>query len=443
MLSRLFDLLRERFLLPGTAAAAVGSNAAWLMLDKMARAGLALTVGAWVARQLGPTQFGELSYAVTLIVLFQGVCNLGADGLIVRDIARSPDRAAEILGTAFRLRLLAGLGCWAAATGLVALLRPQDTQAILLTAIVGASLVFQAADTIDLWFQSQSRNAYPVRAKLAAYTVANVVRVGMLLNNAPLWAFALAAVVDAAALAGALAVVYSRSKVQQAWHHSWVRAWRLLRESAPFMVSGVAALLYMRIDQIMIREMLGEEALGIYSAAVPLSHVWAVVPVALATALAPFVARKKAEGEVAYMSAIARVFQVFAAISVLVTMVTALLAEPLVFLLYGQAYAAAAPVLALHVMANVFIFMGVAQGLWLINEGHGRMTLYRTGLGAVVCIAGNWLLIPRFGLMGSAAVTVLAQFVAAVASNALFAPRILKLQMLAFVPPLPWRRPGR
>ena len=441
MLRRFIERVRARILPQSKAGAAVGSNVAWLMLDKLVRAGLALTVGAWVARHLGPTGFGELSYAVTLIVLFQGVCNLGADGIIVRDIARSPDRAAEILGTAFRLRLLVGLCCWGVAVGLVALLRPQDTQAIALTAIVGASLVFQAADTVDLWFQSQSRNAYPVKAKLTAYALANAVRIGLLLNHAPLWTFALAAVIDAVALASALAVVYPSFKTQQPWRASWSHAGRLLRESLPFMVSGVSALLYMRIDQIMIREFLGEQQLGIYSAAVPLSQVWAVVPVALATALAPYVARKKAESEAAYMDALEQVFRLFAALSVVVTVATALLAQPLIALLYGPAYAAAAPVLALHVVANIFIFMGVAQGLWLINEGHGRMTLYRTGLGAIVSVVGNWLLIPHFGLLGSAAVTVLAQFVAAVASNALFAPHILKLQLLAFVPRLPRRRP--
>jgi len=400
---------------------------------------LALTVGAWVARHLGPSRFGELSYAVTLIALCQGLTNLGADGIIVRDLARNPQNAAVILGTAFRMRLIAGVLCWTLATVVVVLLRPQDPNAAVLIAIIGASLVFQAAETVDLWFQSQSRNVWTVKAKLISYAIANAVRIGLLLSNAPLWAFAIAALIDVVLLALALAQVYRRFPVPQPWLYSWAQGRQLLRESTPFMVGGLAALLYMRIDQLMIREMLGEQSLGFYSAAVPLSQVWAVIPVTLATALAPSIARMKAEGEEAYMAALFRVFRVFAGLSVLVTVCTALLADSIVQALYGPAFAPAGRVLALHVFSNIFIFMGVAQGLWLVNEGLGRVTLYRTGLGAVVCVLGNWALIPRFGLTGSAAVTVFAQFVATVASNAIFAPRILRLQLLSFVPPMPWR----
>lgn len=427
------DFLRAR-----PAASAIASNAGWLIFDKMMRMALALTVGAWVARHLGPSQFGELSYAITLIALCQGIANLGADGIIVRDLSRNPEAAPVVLGTAIRLRLGAGIACWTAACGLAILLRPHDTNAAILIAIIGASLVLQSAETVDLWFQSQSRNAWTVKAKLVSYIIANALRIGMLLNDAPLWAFALAAAADAALLAIALTTVYRQFPTPSLWHYSWTQGRRLLHESAPFMVGGLAALLYMRIDQLMIREMLGERALGFYSAAVPLSQVWAVIPVTLATALAPYISRMKAAGEIAYMAALSRVFRLFAAISLVVTVITALLAERIIQLLYGTAFAPAGQVLALHVFSNLFIFMGVAQGLWLVNEGLGRVTLYRTGLGVIVSVLGNWLLIPRFGLMGSAAVTVMAQFVAAVASNAIFAPHILKLQLLSFLPSMNW-----
>jgi len=422
-----------------SGAASFAKNAGWLILDKVVRMGLALTIGAWVARYLGPSRFGELAYAVTLIALCQGLANLGADGLIVRDLARNPQKAATILGTAFRLRLMVGGLCWAGATALVYLLRPQDPNAALLTAIIGAGLMFQSAETVDLWFQSQSRNARTVKAKLLSYMLANVLRIGMLLSGAPLWAFAVAAFIDAVLLALALSGAYRRFPVQQPWQFSGESARRLVRESAPFMISGLAALLYMRIDQLMIREMLGEQALGFYSAAVPLSQVWNVIPVTLATALAPFIARKKAENEEAYMAALFKIFRVFAGISVAVTLCTAFAAPLLIQVLYGSAYAPAGRVLAIHVFSNLFIFMGVAQGLWLINESMGRVTLYRTALGAVISVLGNWLLIPKYGVMASAFVTVLAQFVAAVASNALFAPHILKLQLLAFLPPIKFR----
>lgn len=420
----------------------VATNVGWLMLEKVVRLILVLTIGAWVARHLGPSGFGKLSYAVSLIAIFQGVASLGADGVIVRDLARNPGQVAEILGTTFRLRLLISTFCWTFSTAAVALLRPHDYEAIILTSIIGLGLIFQSASTVDLWFQSQGRNALSVSAKLMAYCASNLVRIGMLLADCPLWAFALALLVDAVFLGFALAVVYWRFPLAQKWSFSWYRAKGMVIETWPFMVSSLAVLVYMRLDHVMIREMLGEHALGLYSAIVPLSEIWSVIPVTLATALAPYIAQKKVENEEDYLEALNRIFRVFAGISVLATTLTVLLAKPIVLLLYGSLYESAVTVLALHVCSNIFVFLGVAQSIWIINEGRGRITLYGTGLGAVVSLLGNWLLIPRFGLMGSAVTAVMAQLVASIAFSALYAPQILRMQLLAFVPSLNWLRRG-
>lgn len=412
----------------------VASNAAWLILDRFVRLALALTMGAWVARYLGPAQFGELSYAITLIAFFQGISNLGADGIAVRDIARSPEKAPLILGTLIRLRLLCGLVCWALASALVYILRPNDHTALALVALIGASLVLQCAETVDLWFQSQHRNNNTVKAKLLAYLIANCFRIVLLINEAPLWTFAIAATIDVAALATSLAVAYRRMPTSTGWKINNGFAYSLLRESWPFMISGLAVLLYMRIDQIMIRHLLGEVQLGIYAAAMPVSQVWQVVPVTAAVALAPFVTRKKAEGQGPYTIALAQAFRVTAFFSLVVAAGTTLVAPWIIAILYGDVYVDSAPVLAIHVWSNIFIALGVIQGLWLVNEGLGRLTLYRTVLGAGICLIGNWYAIPRYGLVGAAWVNVVSQFVAAVGSNAIWAPQMLRMQALAFFP---------
>lgn len=412
----------------------VASNAAWLILDRFVRLALALTMGAWVARHLGPAQFGELSYAITLVAFFQAIGNLGADGIAVRDIARNPEKAPLVLGTLIRLRLGCGLICWATASALVYILRPGDYVALALVALIGGSLVLQCAETVDLWFQSQHCNKNTVKAKLFAYLIANCFRIILLINDAPLWMFAMAATIDVAALATSLAFAYKRMPTNYSWQISRGFAFSLLRESWPFMISGLAVLLYMRIDQIMIRHFLGEVQLGIYAAAMPVSQVWQVVPVTAAVALAPHITKKKTEGQAPYTIALAQAFRVTAFFSLVVTVLTTFAAPWIIEMLYGNAYKDSAPVLAVHVWSNVFIALGVVQGLWLVNEGLGRLTLYRTVLGAAICIVGNWYAIPRYGLVGAAWVNVVSQFVAAVGSNAVWAPQMLRMQILAFVP---------
>lgn len=413
---------------------AVLGNSAWLLLDKAVRLLLSLTVGALLARHLGPEQFGVFSYAVTFVMFWLGLANLGADGILVRDLARSPGAAPVLLGSALLARLLAGGLCWLAAVATLFVMRPDDGHTLVLVAILGAGLVLQGAETVDVWFQSQSQNRRTVRAKLLVYVLTNALRLAMIAANAPLWCFALANVLDALLLALLLTQAYRRFPAQQAWNASIRHARALVAESWPFMLSGLAVLVYMRIDQIMIRELLDTRALGQYAAATALSQVWNVIPVTLCAALAPFLARRREQGEQAYLNALFRVFRAFAALGLLAVLVTVALADVLVGWLYGAAYAPAVPALRVHVASNFFIFLGVAQGLWLVNEGMGRVTLYRTALGAVVSVVGNWLLIPVWGLVGAALSTTAAMAVAGVLSNAFWAPTILRLQWLACLP---------
>jgi len=120
-------------------------NTGWLLLDRVLRIIIGLTIGAWTARYLGPAQFGELAYVVSFIAFFQVIADLQADGFIVRDIAQERAHAALILGTALWLRMLLGFLAWLGATGLMLLLHPHDTQLFVLTAIIGGMMIFQSA----------------------------------------------------------------------------------------------------------------------------------------------------------------------------------------------------------------------------------------------------------------------------------------------------------
>ena len=412
---------------------AVIANSGWLLFDKMVRLLLGLAVSAWVARYLGPTQFGQLAYILAYIAFFQAVVTLGADGIIVRDIAKDPAAAPQILGSALLLRLTIGCICWVTAILGMAIYSKGDIQQICMTAVVGGTLIFQAADTIDLWFQSQSQSRRTVVAKLIAYILANAVKVILILCKAPLYAFAAVMLLDTITAAIGLCIAYQCFPTQKRWYAIREQGIQLVRESWPFMLSGLSVIIFMRIDQIMLKEMLGEKELGIYAAALPLSAVWNFIPMTLVASLAPLVAKKKAENHQAYMQMLGKIFRIFAGLGLVVSIPTAIFATSLITILYGNEFSQSADVLKIHVLSNIFINLGVAQGLWLINEKKGIISLYRTITGVVVSITGNLILIPRYGLTGSTFVTVLSWFCSSVASNFIFAPTIFKLQVLSLL----------
>src|ERR1051325_10626811 len=101
-------------------------NTGWLLADRILRLGVGLFVGVWVARYLGPEQFGLYNYALAFAGLFGAFATLGLDSIVVRDIVSNPANKNEVLGTAFVLKLIGGGGSLLMALGAIVLMRPGD-----------------------------------------------------------------------------------------------------------------------------------------------------------------------------------------------------------------------------------------------------------------------------------------------------------------------------
>ena len=313
------------------------------------------------------------------------------------------------------------------------LFHSDDRQLCLLAVIVGAMLVFKASDTVDLWFESQSQSKRTVLAKLVSYLFSNGIRIFLLLTKAPLIAFAGVICLESAALAVALIVAYRRFPTDNRWRADIVQAKKLLYLCWPFVISGVMVTAYMRIDQIMLKEMLGEAELGIYAAALALVQVWNVIPATLVVSLAPFVARMKGRGEAEYQDALVIIFRFFAIVAFLGAGLTALASPWIVGLLYGAEFRSSAGVLSVLVFVIVFIFQGLAQSLWVVNDNVRIANMIATILAALISIIANFFLIRKFGIMGAVFSYLLAQGASDVLFPCLFRRDLFNLYKRAFL----------
>ena len=406
-------------------------NTGWLLGDKALRLGFGLLVGAWVARYLGPSQFGELSYVLAFVAFFQVISQLGLDSIAIRDMARDREASPAILGTVFRLRIITGILCWIAAIGSMALFRPGDLNALILTAVVSGSLVFQAADTVDLWFQSQTQSKRTVLAKTLTYVLNSLFKIGLILLKAPLLYFAIAGLIEFALAALALSFSYRMFPAPFKWQWELEWAKRLLKESWPYMLSGLAIIIYIRIDQIMLREMIGLHELGVFSAALPLSTTWYFIPMIISQSIGPTIAKLKNTDIEVYNKSINRLFSVMWLVTLPLSILIAILSGPIVIFFYGKEYLASAGVLAIHVFANIPVALGVVHSIWIVNERKNTLSLTKAVIGAISNIILNLLLIPKHGAIGAAYATVLSTALSGVISNSILDPIIFKRQMLS------------
>ncbi|OYY58513.1 MAG: O-unit flippase, partial [Hydrogenophilales bacterium 28-61-11] len=276
-------------------------NTGWLFGDKVLRMGVGLLVGVWVARYLGPEQFGLLNYAMAIVALFGAVASLGLNGIVVRDLVMEPKTANETLGTTLLLQAIGGLLAFGLAVLAISFARPNDSLAKLLVAVLGFVMVFKCTDVVRYWFESQVKSKYVVWLENGIFLVLAVVKVGLILMEASLMAFVWAAFAESVLVAvGLLGVFARRGGALSAWRISYDRAKRLLKNSWPLILSGLAVMVYMRIDQIMLGQMLGDEAVGVYSAAVRISEVWYFIPTAIIASVFPAIVAAKKHSETLY-----------------------------------------------------------------------------------------------------------------------------------------------
>lgn len=389
------------------------TNTGWLFADRIVRMGIGLLVGVWMARYLGPGQFGLLNYAMAFVALFGAIATLGLNGIVVRDLVKEPENANTTLGTAFLLQAMGGMLAFALAMITISFARPGDTLAKLMVAILAFVLVFKATEVVKYWFESQVKSKYTVWVENGAFLLFAAVKVALILTNAKLMAFIWAAFAEGALVAAGLLGVYAwRGGRLRTWRGHFQRAKTLLKDSWPLTLSGLAIMVYMRIDQIMLGQMLGDEAVGIYSVAIRISEVWYFIPMAIVASVFPSIIEAKKQSEDLYYQRLQKLHDLMVLLALAVAVPMTFLSDWLVVLLFGNDYARAGAVLALHIWTGLFVFIGVASSSWYLTENLQMLAFYRTLLGAVVNVLANLVLIPEFGIQGAAISSILSQMVA-------------------------------
>lgn len=397
-----------------------------------------LFVGIWVARYLGPEQFGLFSYVLAFTAIFAGIAQLGLNGIMVRELVNHPEKRDTYLGTAFWLKIIGAF----IVMGLMAAIVPftsNDATTNLFIFIIAAGLVFQSFEVVEFYFQSQVHAKIVSICKVIQLTLSSLIKIYLVLTEAELILFVLVTAFDAFSLAISYFIAYQLRKNAAFYKHFELSiAKQLLKDSWPLIISAIVVMIYMRIDQVMIKEMLGEYEVGIYSAAVRLSEAFYFIPTLITASLFPAILNAKNQSKELYKQRLQRLYTFMVWFAIAIALPMTFLSDWLILQLFGQAYQEAGQVLMIHIWAAVFVFLGVSFSKYLLAENLTKIAFQRTLLGAVSNVLLNLWLIPIYGVAGAAMATLLAQFIANVGYDP-FDKRLhqqLKMKTKAFF--MPW-----
>ena len=382
-------------------------NTSWLFLEKIFRIFAEVFVGIWIARYLGPNDFGLLNYAISFTVLFGALSTLGLDGIVIREIINSPKLTDRILGSAFFLKLTGSL---------IALFllfisikyTSNDNFTNLLIFIIASSLIFKSFNVIDMYFQSKVLSKYVALSNSFALILASIIRVFLILNNSSLISFGYVFVFEALVMmSGYLYFYFKMGNSLTSWKFDISLAKELLKNSWPLMLSSIAIILYMKIDQIMIKEMMNNESVGQYAAAVRLSEAWYFIPVIITASLYPAILNAKKIDEFLYYNRLQKLYDLMVLLGISVAIITSFYSEFIISLLYGNDYIQAANILTIHIWTGISVALGVASGKWILSENLQIISMIRSVSGAILNIVLNYFFIKIWGIKGAAISTLI------------------------------------
>ncbi len=383
-------------------------NFKWLVADQGSRLLVGVIIGAWIARYLGKTDFGLLNYALALVTIFSSIPRLGMEGLVVREIIRDQTQAGRWLGTVMAFRGATACVCSLLCLLLIGFLRPGQALPLAIVAVLGIGLVGQSMESGELFFQARNEMRHLVLPRLGLFLAINAVKVVLVIRGMSVFWFAVLTALEQVA-GGCLTWVLLRTALgrESRLQFDFWRGWGVLRNAWPLAVAAFSVVVYMKIGQLMLSQMMGDAALGIYSAAIRIPESANFLPMVLASSMLPGLVRNQEMGSEVYQKSLLRYFRINALLSYAVCLPMCLGSSWIIGVLFHAEYSEAAPVMAVYAWSLLFVFTGVSRGQHLLNVCSTRLSLGFSLSGLAINLLANLLFIPRMGAMGVAVATVL------------------------------------
>ena len=384
-------------------------NASWMIGCKIAQSVISLIIGMLTARYLGPSNYGLISYAASIAVFLLPLMQLGLSKTLVQEFIKRPDREGEILGTALVFNVMSAVACMGGMYAFLSVANAGESTTILVGVLYSFSLLFQATEIVQYWFQAKLLSKYPSIASVISYTIVALYKVYLLVSGKSVIWFSVSSTLDYLLISVILLIVYKRMGNQKL-KFSWRLGMEMLHSSKYYIVASMMVSVFQQTDRIMLKLMMNEAETGYYSSAITCVSVTAFVFAAIVDSMRPPILEAKHDGSDAYEPRIIQLYSVITYASLIQSVFMVLLARPIVLILYGEQYLPSVTALRVAVWYVTFSNYGSVRNIWMLAENKQKYLWIINLSGALANVALNAALIPLFGAVGAAAASLVTQF---------------------------------
>ena len=394
-------------------------NLYWALLGKVCNLASGLIVGIIVARYLGPAQYGLMNYVISYVFLFQTIAIFGLDSIEVREEAKPKSNPNIIIGTAFVLKLILGI-IMILASITTSLAIEASLYTTLLVAIYSITILLNSFSVIRNYFTSIVQNENIVKAEISRTLIGIGIKLVLLLCNSTLTIFIIAYMSDYLLLASGyyMAYKYKIGNIKE-WNFDKEYAIVLLKESFPLMLTSTAVLIYQRIDQVMIGQILNKESVGYFSVASRFVEVLIYIPMILAQTIMPVLVKSYQDNKEIYKEKSQKFMNLSFWTTLILSSLTSLSAFWIIVLTFGYQYTPSVLILQIMAFKAASVALSNTAGTMLVVEGLQKFAILRDIIGCIVCVFLNYILLPKFGIIAAAFIAILSNIAAGYLADAI------------------------
>lgn len=386
----------------------VARNAGWIIGIQLVKSILGMVISMLTARFLGPSNFGVINYASSIVAFVAPIMYLGLTGVLVQELVRAPEREGEILGTSITLSFFSSLFCVGGVIAFASIVNRGETQTILVCALYSILLIFQALEMMVYWFQAKLLSKYSSTVSLVAYTVVSAYKIFLLATGKSIYWFAVSNALDYMIIAVGLMIVYKKLGGSRLRFNAEM-ARHLFSTSKYYIVSNMMVTIFAQTDRIMLKLMVDDAATGYYSAAVTCAGMTSFVFSAIIDSFRPMIFDEKKKGEAGFERSMCRLYSTIIYLSLLQSVVISLFSGVVIHILYGAAYAPAKSILRLLVWYTTFSYLGAVRNIWILAEEKQKYLWIINLSGALANVVLNYFMIPIMGGVGAALASLVTQ----------------------------------
>lgn len=386
----------------------VAKNAVWIIGCKIVQSVLALVINMLVARFLGPSNFGIITYASSLVAFIVPIMQLGLNSIIVQELVNNPKYEGKILGTSIGLSLISSFFCIVGLTIFVLLVHKNDFVTILVCILYSFILFFQAMDYIEYWYQSKLLSKYVSIISLIAYCLVSLYRVYLLVNSKSVYWFALANAFDYLIISS-LGIILYFNLGGSPFSFSWSLARKMFTKSKHYILSALMVTTFAQTDKIMINIMINKESTGFYGAAITCAGMTGFVFTAIIDSFRPTIFEGYNISIPVFEKRLKILYSIVIYFSLLQSIFITVFSKVIIYVLYGPDYMIASSCLSIVVWYTTFSYVGAIRDIWLLSNNLQKYLWKINLIGAFLNVILNFFLINILGINGAAIASLITQ----------------------------------